>query len=168
MLFDPDWNPANDGQAMARVWRDGQKKTVRRWGKVMGGRGRTERAYMGCDALGVTPLQVYIYRMVATGPIEEKIFQVPGLRRPRSRTPPTLCSGPLTRSSCALDWIFVPQRQAHKQALSSCVVDEETDVERHFTAADLKDLFTFKEDTDSDTHDSFQCQRCRNDQAYVV
>jgi len=29
VLFDPDWNPANDGQAMARVWRDGQKKTVR-------------------------------------------------------------------------------------------------------------------------------------------
>jgi hypothetical protein len=26
-MFDPDWNPANDEQAMARVWRDGQKKT---------------------------------------------------------------------------------------------------------------------------------------------
>lgn len=25
-MFDPDWNPANDDQAMARVWRDGQKK----------------------------------------------------------------------------------------------------------------------------------------------
>ena len=25
-MFDPDWNPANDEQAMARVWRDGQKK----------------------------------------------------------------------------------------------------------------------------------------------
>lgn len=27
VMFDPDWNPANDEQAMARVWRDGQKKT---------------------------------------------------------------------------------------------------------------------------------------------
>lgn len=27
IMFDPDWNPANDEQAMARVWRDGQKKT---------------------------------------------------------------------------------------------------------------------------------------------
>lgn len=27
IMFDPDWNPANDDQAMARVWRDGQKKT---------------------------------------------------------------------------------------------------------------------------------------------
>ena len=26
--FDSDWNPANDAQAMARVWRDGQKKHV--------------------------------------------------------------------------------------------------------------------------------------------
>ncbi|MEQ2179955.1 hypothetical protein GOODEAATRI_030645, partial [Goodea atripinnis] len=28
VLYDIDWNPANDIQAMARVWRDGQKKTV--------------------------------------------------------------------------------------------------------------------------------------------
>ena len=28
IMFDPDWNPANDDQAMARVWRDGQKKQV--------------------------------------------------------------------------------------------------------------------------------------------
>ena len=26
IMFDPDWNPANDDQAMARIWRDGQKK----------------------------------------------------------------------------------------------------------------------------------------------
>ena len=44
VLFDPDWNPANDAQAMGRVWRDGQKKTV------------------------------YIYRLLSTGTIEEKIF----------------------------------------------------------------------------------------------
>ncbi|PVU99053.1 hypothetical protein BB560_005563 [Smittium megazygosporum] len=45
VLFDPDWNPATDQQALARVWRDGQKKTC------------------------------YIYRFVCTGTIEEKIFQ---------------------------------------------------------------------------------------------
>ena len=27
-MFDPDWNPANDEQAMARVWRDGQRRPV--------------------------------------------------------------------------------------------------------------------------------------------
>src|SRR5690606_14633084 len=26
VMYDPDWKPANDGQAMARVWRDGQRK----------------------------------------------------------------------------------------------------------------------------------------------
>lgn len=45
VLFDPDWNPANDAQAMARVWRPGQTK------------------------------KVYLYRTLATGTIDEKIFQ---------------------------------------------------------------------------------------------
>ncbi|CAG9574542.1 putative DNA repair and recombination protein RAD54 [Leishmania major strain Friedlin] len=45
ILFDPDWNPANDAQAMGRVWRDGQKKCV------------------------------FIYRLLSTGTIEEKIYQ---------------------------------------------------------------------------------------------
>ena len=45
VLFDLDWNPAHDIQAMARIWRDGQKKTV------------------------------HIYRLLTTGTIEEKIFQ---------------------------------------------------------------------------------------------
>ncbi|KAJ6263580.1 DNA repair and recombination protein RAD54B [Drechslerella dactyloides] len=45
ILFDSDWNPANDLQAMARVHRDGQKS------------------------------HVYIYRMMTTGCIDEKIYQ---------------------------------------------------------------------------------------------
>ena len=67
VMFDPDWNPANDEQAMARVWRDGQKK------------------------------QCFIYRMLAVGTIEEKIFQ----------------------------------RQTHKKALSSCVVDQVQSIQMH-------------------------------------
>ncbi|KAH0618655.1 hypothetical protein JD844_018052 [Phrynosoma platyrhinos] len=98
VMFDPDWNPANDEQAMARVWRDGQKKTC------------------------------YIYRLLSTGTIEEKIFQ----------------------------------RQTHKKALSSCVVDEEQDVERHFSLGELKELFTLSEATMSDTHDKIKCRRCVN------
>ena len=39
VMFDPDWNPANDDQAMARIWRDGQKKEVREsfrsWGVLI-------------------------------------------------------------------------------------------------------------------------------------
>ena len=45
ILFDPDWNPATDKQAAARVWRDGQRK------------------------------KVYEYRFFATGSIDEKIYQ---------------------------------------------------------------------------------------------
>lgn len=46
------------------------------------------------------------------------------------------------------------QRQAHKKALSSCVVDNEEDVQRHFSLADLRELFKL-EDTNSDTHDKY-------------
>lgn len=45
LLYDMDWNPAHDIQAMARVWRDGQSKPVT------------------------------IYRLATVGTIEEKIFQ---------------------------------------------------------------------------------------------
>jgi DNA repair and recombination RAD54-like protein len=45
VLFDPDWNPANDKQAAARVWRDGQTK------------------------------RVYIYRFVVAGSIEEFVYE---------------------------------------------------------------------------------------------
>ena len=45
VLFDPDWNPATDKQAAARVWRDGQKK------------------------------RCYVYRFFTAGTIEEKVYQ---------------------------------------------------------------------------------------------
>ncbi|XP_076321945.1 DNA repair and recombination protein RAD54-like okr [Tachypleus tridentatus] len=98
VMFDPDWNPANDGQAMARVWRDGQKK------------------------------ECFIYRLLTTGTIEEKIFQ----------------------------------RQTHKKALSSCVVDNEENVQRHFSLAELRELFRLEENTVSDTHEKLKCKRCVN------
>ncbi|XP_042224225.1 DNA repair and recombination protein RAD54B-like isoform X2 [Homarus americanus] len=45
LLYDIDWNPATDLQAMARVWRDGQKR------------------------------KVYIYRLLMTGSMDEKMYQ---------------------------------------------------------------------------------------------
>jgi hypothetical protein len=47
------------------------------------------------------------------------------------------------------------QRQAHKKALSSSVVDNEEDVARHFSLADLRDLFKLETDTLSDTHNKY-------------
>lgn len=45
LLYDIDWNPATDLQAMARVWRDGQQR------------------------------KVHIYRLLLAGTIDEKIYQ---------------------------------------------------------------------------------------------
>ena len=45
------------------------------------------------------------------------------------------------------------QRQTHKKALSSCVVDSEENVARHFSLDQLKDLFKLRTDTSSDTHE---------------
>ncbi|CAE6476442.1 unnamed protein product [Rhizoctonia solani] len=103
ILFDPDWNPASDQQALARVWRDGQKK------------------------------ECFVYRFVSTGTIEEKIFQ----------------------------------RQASKQALSSCVVDEKEDTERHFSGDELRKLFELREATLCETHETFKCKRCKNGKQFM-
>nr|CCC95153.1 unnamed protein product [Trypanosoma congolense IL3000] len=96
ILFDPDWNPANDAQAMGRVWRDGQKK------------------------------RVFIYRLLSTGSIEEKIYQ----------------------------------RQVSKQGLSANVVDMQSDSKQHFTLDELRSLFRYRSDTNSETHDLLHCTNC--------
>ena len=53
------------------------------------------------------------------------------------------------------------QRQASKQALSSCVVDEKEDAERHFSIDALRQLFHFQEGAICETHDTFKCARCK-------
>ncbi|KAK7491198.1 hypothetical protein BaRGS_00017469 [Batillaria attramentaria] len=103
-LFDIDWNPANDLQAMARVWRDGQRK------------------------------QVYIYRLLTTGSIEEKVYQ----------------------------------RQISKQGLSGAVIDfKASDIQ--FSQEDLKDLFSFSEDSECETHNLLGCEcSCQGDDDPVI
>jgi DNA repair and recombination RAD54-like protein len=54
------------------------------------------------------------------------------------------------------------QRQASKQALSSAVVDEKEDTERHFSIDMLRQLFQFKENTLCETHETFKCKRCKD------
>ncbi|GIY56844.1 DNA repair and recombination protein RAD54B [Caerostris darwini] len=93
LLYDIDWNPANDLQAMARIWRDGQKHSV------------------------------YIYRLLTTGTIEEKIYQ----------------------------------RQLSKQCLSGSVLNPSTKGKLKFFHDELKDLFTFHEDSECLTHDLINC-----------
>ena len=57
--------------------------------------------------------------------------------------------------------------QAHKQSLSSCVVDAEEHVERHFSLDNLRQLFEFNASTLCDTHDTFKCKRCRDGKQLV-
>ncbi|KAG0470025.1 hypothetical protein HPP92_016725 [Vanilla planifolia] len=106
ILFDPDWNPANDKQAAARVWRDGQKK------------------------------RVYIYRFLSTGTIEEKVYQ----------------------------------RQMSKEGLQKVIQQEVGDSDmlqaNFLSAEDLRDLFTFHEDINSEIHENMDCTRCKeNDES---
>ncbi|TIB64422.1 hypothetical protein E3P78_01186 [Wallemia ichthyophaga] len=96
ILFDPDWNPAADQQALARVWRDGQKK------------------------------ECFVYRFIGTGTLEEQVLM----------------------------------RQAYKQSLSACVVDEAEDADRHFSKDLLREIFKHYPDTPSHMHDTFKCKRC--------
>lgn len=103
MLFDPDWNPATDKQAAARVWRDGQKK------------------------------RVYVYRFLASGGIEEKVFQ-----RQMSKE--------------GLQKVVDKEQSTDAKAQMNMLSTD-----------DLRDLFTLREDVRSDTHDSITCERCNCD-----
>jgi DNA repair and recombination protein RAD54B len=96
ILFDPDWNPATDLQAMARVWRDGQKKDV------------------------------FVYRLLSTGTIEEKIYQR------------QLFKGEL---QVAVGSNSLEHAQRTPQAAKS--VNFEVNRSCNFSTDDLKDLFTF-------------------------
>ncbi|KAJ2458723.1 DNA-dependent ATPase protein rad54 [Coemansia sp. RSA 2424] len=54
------------------------------------------------------------------------------------------------------------QRQSYKTSLSTCVIDEQENVERHFSRDEMRQLFKSKlrGQTMSDTHDQFKCRRC--------
>ncbi|PIA99624.1 DNA repair and recombination protein RAD54B [Cercospora beticola] len=93
IMYDSDWNPAHDLQAMARIHRDGQKKPC------------------------------YIYRFVTQGVMDEKIFQ----------------------------------RQITKTGLADSIVDGK-DAASNFTQNDLRDLFSFDEEDDCQTHRLLGCQ----------
>lgn len=93
ILFDNDWNPSVDLQAMSRIHRQGQKR------------------------------HCYIYRLVTTGSIDEKIFQ-------RQLMKHSLSQKFLDSSS-----------------------KESTSKDNLFSKEDLKDLFTVLPDTKCNTHD---------------
>ncbi|KAJ1828967.1 DNA-dependent ATPase protein rad54, partial [Coemansia sp. RSA 2599] len=54
------------------------------------------------------------------------------------------------------------QRQAYKTSLSTCVIDEQENVERHFSRDQMRQLFQarLRGQTLSETHDQLKCRRC--------
>ena len=98
VLIDSDWNPAIDEQAKARVWRDGQK------------------------------LPVFIYRLLSTGTIEEKIYQR------------QLVKGELSVAVAAEG-----NKGGAKQSSSS-----------KFSREELRDLFSYAQSTECDTRDALR------------
>ncbi|KAJ2157948.1 DNA-dependent ATPase protein rad54 [Coemansia sp. RSA 552] len=54
------------------------------------------------------------------------------------------------------------QRQSYKTSLSTCVIDEQENVERHFSRDQMRQLFQAKlrGQTACETHDQFKCKRC--------
>ncbi|KAJ1935705.1 DNA-dependent ATPase protein rad54 [Linderina pennispora] len=54
------------------------------------------------------------------------------------------------------------QRQAYKTSLATCVVDEQENVDRHFSRDQMRQLFKarLRGETMCDTHDQFKCRRC--------
>ena len=114
ILFDPSWNPAIDQQAMARIWRDGQKKDV------------------------------YIYRLLSTGTVEEKIFQRQILKQEFASVLKNS-----TNKGGSKEKSRGQQQQAEAQA-------------RHFSPGELKQLFLPPVDTKCQTYDLIQNMNSRN------
>lgn len=101
ILFDNDWNPSIDLQAMSRIHRDGQKK------------------------------HCYIYRLVTTGCIDEKILQ-----------------RQLMKYSLSSKFLDDSNNGSGKAGNK-----KDSNNDDLFDKGDLKDLFTVLTDTNSNTHD---------------
>lgn len=99
VLFDSAWNPAHDAQAQARVWRDGQVR------------------------------KTFIYRLLMTGTMEEKIFQRQIAKLGLAKT--VVDSGSM----------FSFENTRSKQ----------------FSPEELRDIFSIRGDTLCDTHDRSAC-----------
>ena len=103
ILFDNDWNPSVDLQAMSRIHRDGQQR------------------------------HCYIYRLITTGCIDEKILQ-----------------RQLMKGSLSSKFLSVSNELG---ALADEKKSKDANEDDLFDKTDLRDLFTIRTDTKSNTHD---------------
>jgi len=104
VLFDPDWNPAVDKQAAARVWRDGQSK------------------------------RCYIYRLLTTGSIEEKVYQ----RQLSKEGLADVLGGGMNEAACTRDEL--------RQLFTRRSGDTSSDTHDHLQCDCLDHIMTSEED----------------------
>ena len=104
VLYDSHWNPAMDAQAMARVWREGQRH------------------------------ECYVYRLITTGTLEEKIYQ-----RQRAK-------GDVANTTMCLSENFGKHNDASSKG-------KKRSKKGQFSREELRQLFTFRTDTKCDTAD---------------
>ncbi|ODQ67091.1 hypothetical protein NADFUDRAFT_49534 [Nadsonia fulvescens var. elongata DSM 6958] len=117
-LFDTDWNPSVDLQAMARVHRDGQIKPV------------------------------FIYRLLTTGAMDEKIYQ-------RQIIKQGLADSFMEETKDTN--LQTNIEKEGKLSLSKQRKNSSGTVGDLFSNADLQDLFKLSEDTRCQTHDLLGC-----------
>lgn len=138
VLMEPEWNPAMDQQAMARIHRDGQKK------------------------------HCFIYRMMMSGTMDEKIFQRQIQKLGLSDT--LMCAegegqrldGEAEEEDADSD---VPTRGKRKRSIAAdTTAYNGADARKGkggsddtFTPEELKDIFTLHEDTPCLCHDLLMC-----------
>lgn len=108
------WNPATDLQAMSRVWRDGQKSTV------------------------------YIYRLLATATIDEKIYQ----RQIRKNE---------------LSVSVMQKEQGASSSESGAAACASSSSMRNFDAKSLKDIFSYRDVTACETRDVLRKDRSEDE-----
>ncbi|MCO5549538.1 hypothetical protein L7F22_003010 [Adiantum nelumboides] len=105
-MLDGDWNPAIDHQAMGRIHRSGQKK------------------------------ECYIYRLMLSGTLDEKIFQ-------RQISKMGLSDALMVKSEASTSSYQLTQKDSN-------LADD-------FSEEELMDIFRYQPDTPCSTHDMLQC-----------
>lgn len=114
------WNPATDLQAMSRVWRDGQKSTV------------------------------YIYRLLATATIDEKIYQ-----------------RQIRKNELSVSVMQKEKGAGASASESGAAAAASSSSMRNFDAKSLKDIFSYRDVTACETRDVLRKDRSEDEREQI-
>nr|CAD7593222.1 unnamed protein product [Timema genevievae] len=165
VLYDCDWNPASDLQAMSRVWRDGQSHSVHIYREelVMWMLLYIELVYQK----GASNEDVAVYRTSPRRGASDKDIAVyrTSLRRGASDKDVAVYRTSLIREELVMRMLLTAgtieekifQRQISKSGLSEAVVDPSNINVNKIADHELKDLFTLHEHCPCQTHQLLRC-----------